>query len=153
MSDDHIEYVTARVDGQLFGLPILRVRDVFVPERITRVPLAEREITGLLNLRGRIVTILGMRQVLGFDAPRLVDPDADAASPMAIGVEHGGESYGLLVDSIGEVLRLEAAGFERNPFNLDPRVARVSCGVHRLETEIMIVLDIDRVLDVKAQAA
>ena len=50
------EYVTAVIGGQLFGLPILRVQDVFVPERLTRVPLAPVEIAGVLNLRGRIVT-------------------------------------------------------------------------------------------------
>ncbi len=50
------EYVTAMIGGQLFGLPIARVQDVFVPERLTRVPLAPPEIAGVLNLRGRIVT-------------------------------------------------------------------------------------------------
>ena len=56
-----IEYVTATVGGQLFGLPIARVQDVFVPERLTRVPLAPPEIAGVLNLRGRIVTAIDMR--------------------------------------------------------------------------------------------
>ena len=59
------EYVTAMIGGQLFGLPILRVQDVFVPERLTRVPLAPPEIAGVLNLRGRIVTLIDMRGRLG----------------------------------------------------------------------------------------
>ena len=46
------EYVTAVIGGQLFGLPISRVQDVFMPERLTRVPLASSEIAGVLNLRG-----------------------------------------------------------------------------------------------------
>ena len=50
------EYVTAMIGGQLFGLPISRVQDVFMPERLTRVPLASDDIAGVLNLRGRIVT-------------------------------------------------------------------------------------------------
>ena len=54
--------------GQLFGLPISRVQDVFVPDRLTRVPLAPPEIAGLLNLRGRIVTAIDMRRRLGLDA-------------------------------------------------------------------------------------
>ena len=41
----------------MFGLPILRVQDVFAPERLTRVPLAPPEVAGVLNLRGRIVTV------------------------------------------------------------------------------------------------
>jgi len=52
------EYVTAMIGGQLFGLPISRVQDVFMPERLTRVPLSPGEIAGVLNLRGRIVTVI-----------------------------------------------------------------------------------------------
>ena len=58
------EYVTAMVAGQMFGLPILRLQDVFAPERLTRVPLAAPEVAGLLNLRGRIVTLIDMRKRL-----------------------------------------------------------------------------------------
>ena len=59
------EYVTAMIGGQLFGLPISRVQDVFMPERLTRVPLSSAEIAGVLNLRGRIVTVVDMRARLG----------------------------------------------------------------------------------------
>ena len=58
------EYVTAVIGGQLFGLPISRVQDVFMPERLTRVPLSSQEIAGVLNLRGRIVTVVDMRRRL-----------------------------------------------------------------------------------------
>src|ERR1700753_1451815 len=94
------EYVTAMIGGQLFGLPISRVQDVFMPERVTRVPLASREIAGVLNLRGRIVTVIDMRARLG------VPEHDDGKPPMAVGVDLRGESYGLLIDQIGEVLRL-----------------------------------------------
>ena len=53
------------IGGQLFGLPISRVQDVFMPERLTRVPLSSAEIAGVLNLRGRIVTVVDMRARLG----------------------------------------------------------------------------------------
>ena len=43
------EYVTAVIGGQLFGLPISRVQDVFMPERLTRVPLSSGEIAGVLS--------------------------------------------------------------------------------------------------------
>ena len=55
-----IEYVTVLLGGQLFGLPISQVQDVFMPQRLTRVPLARPEIAGVLNLRGRIVTAIDM---------------------------------------------------------------------------------------------
>ena len=139
------EYVTAMIGGQLFGLPILRVQDVFMPERLTRVPLAAPEIAGVLNLRGRIVTLIDMRRRLGL--PKRED---DGVS-MAIGVESRAEHYGLLIDSVGEVLKLDDGAREANPINLDPRLARVSAGIHRLEGQLLIVVDVDRILDIGAK--
>jgi purine-binding chemotaxis protein CheW len=136
------EYVTTMIGGQLFGLPISRVQDVFMPERLTRVPLASRDFAGVLNLRGRIVTAIDMRARLGLPKEETDRP------PMAVGVELRGESYGLLIDSIGEVLKLADEGREVNPVNLDPRMAKMSAGVHRLDGQLMVVLDVDRVLEI-----
>jgi purine-binding chemotaxis protein CheW len=140
------EYVTAMIGGQLFGLPIQRVQDVFMPERLTRVPLAPPEIAGVLNLRGRIVTLIDMRGRLG------LEKQTEETVAMAIGVESGGESYGLLIDSVGEVLKLDDAAREANPINLDPRLARVSSGIHRLEGQLLMIVDVDRVLDIGTDA-
>jgi len=136
------EYVTATVGGQLFGLPILRVQDVFKPERVTRVPLAPTEIAGVLNLRGRIVTLVDLRKRL--DLPSV----GDDRPQMAIGVDWRGESYGLLIDAIGEVLNLEDEAREANPVNLDDGLARMTLGVHRLDDHLLLVLDVERVLDI-----
>jgi purine-binding chemotaxis protein CheW len=136
------EYVTAQIGGQLIGLPILRVQDVFIPEGLTRVPLAPPEIAGVLNLRGRIVTVIDMRRRLGLET------GSAAEAPLAIGVESRGESYGLLIDTIGEVLKLDADASEPNPLNLDPRLARVSTGIHRLNEQLLMMIDVDRVLDI-----
>jgi purine-binding chemotaxis protein CheW len=146
MTDDVIEYVTATIGSQLFGVPIARVQDVFVPDRVTRVPLAGPEIAGLLNLRGRIVTAIDMRRRL--DLPAL----EDGRPRMAVGIECKGESYGLLIDAIGEVLKLNGTSREEKPVNLDSRLARVSAGVHRLDESLLVILDVDRVLDVGAHA-
>ena len=147
LAENVVEYVTATVGGQLFGLPISRVQDVFMPDRLTRVPLAPVEIAGLLNLRGRVVTAIDLRQRLGMDAAE------DGAQRMAVGVECKGESYGLLIDAIGEVLKLPSSGREDNPVNLDPGLARISAGVHRLEGKLLVVLDVDRVLEIAPRAA
>ena len=141
------EYVTALIGGQLFGLPILRVQDVFAPERLTKVPLAPAEIAGVLNLRGRIVTLVDMRRRLG------LEHGADQSQTMAIGVESRGESYGLLIDSIGEVLKLDDLACEPNPSNLDSRLASVSTGIYRLEGQLLMVLDVDRLLDIAVKRA
>jgi len=139
------DYVTAMVGGELFGLPIGRVQDVFVPDRLTRVPLAPPEIAGILNLRGRIVTLVDLCRRLGLERR--------SESAMAIGVELKGESYGLMIDQVGEVMSLDAADFERNPVNLDPKLAAVSSGIYRLEHRLLLVLDVDRLLDIAPAAA
>jgi purine-binding chemotaxis protein CheW len=139
------EYVTAMIGGQLFGLPISRVQDVFKPDRLTQVPLSSPEIAGILNLRGRIVTVIDMRRRLG------VMREESKRPTMAVGIECRGESYGLLIDEIGEVVRLPDSMRESNPVNLDARLAQVSGGVFRLDSQLLVVLDVDRVLHVGAQ--
>ena len=138
------EYVTALVGGQLFGLPIARVQDVFVPDRLTPVPLASADIAGILNLRGRIVTVIDMRCRLGVPA------QSNGKPGMAIGIECRGESYGLLIDEVGEVMRLPDAMREANPMNFDRKLAEVSAGVFRLDSHLLIILNVDRVLHVGA---
>src|SRR5215213_10787770 len=135
------EYVTVVIGEQLFGLPISRVQDVFMPDRLTRVPLAAPEIAGVLNLRGRIVTAIDMRRRLG------LPPRSDNKPIMAVGIELKGESYGLLIDAVGEVMKLGEATLEPNPVNLDARLSRVSGGVHRLDAQLMVILDVEHVLN------
>jgi purine-binding chemotaxis protein CheW len=141
------EYVTVTIGEQLFGLPISRVQDVFVPEKLTRVPLAPPEVAGVLNLRGRIVTAIDMRRRLDL-APR-----ADGKPVMAVGIDTRGESYGLLVDAVGEVLKFPASACEPKPANLDDRWARVASDVIRMDGQLLVVLDVDRVLDIRRAAA
>jgi purine-binding chemotaxis protein CheW len=141
------DYVTFTTGGQLFGLPIERVQDVFRPAHITRVPLAGPEIAGVLNLRGRIVTAIELRSRLGLGNR---EPDRTA---MAIGIEHRGESFGLLVDAVGEVMKLPGNEREPNPINLDRNLSRVSAGIYRLDSQLLVILDIDRVLDLGVEAA
>jgi purine-binding chemotaxis protein CheW len=140
------EYVTFTITGQMFGLPIERVQDVFKPNNITRVPLAGPEIAGVLNLRGRIVTAIHLSSRLDLDT------GAEKTAPMAIGIESGAESFGLLVDAVGEVLKLPDNEREANPINLDHKLARVSAGVYRLDGQLLVVLDVDRVLDLGVEA-
>ena len=143
---DITEFVTFTIAGQLFGLPIERVQDVFKPVNMTRVPLAGAEIAGVLNLRGRIVTAVDMRNRL--EVKKRQSRDA----LMAIGIEAKGESFGLLVDAVGEVLKLSNTEREPNPVNLDRKLAVLSAGVYRLDGQLLVVLDVDRVLDLRGEA-
>ena len=143
---DTIEYVTVMVGEQIFGLPIDRVHDVFIASALTDVPLAPREIVGLLNLRGRVVTAMCLRRRLGL-------PDrAEDGRNMAVGLEHQGESYGLLVDQVGEVMKLSADTHEPSPVHMDPRWVKLSRGVHRLDEKLLIILDVDAVLSLEVQS-
>jgi purine-binding chemotaxis protein CheW len=141
------EFVTLMVGDQLCGIDVLKVRDVLRPQKITKVPLASREVSGLLNLRGRIVTAINLRGRLGLEV-------ADTGSEgMSVVIERRGELYSLAVDSVGEVLRLSADAFERNPATLDAVWRLYSQGVYRLKEGLLVVLDDDSLLDYGGQAA
>ena len=144
---DEREFVSLRIDGQLFGVEVTEIHDVFQPQAITVVPLAQREIAGVLNLRGRIVTTVCARRRLG-----LAERQEGEPPPMAIGIEKGGDSYGLLVDSVDEVLKLPDSAYEAVPVNLDPRWAHVSRGVYRVDGGLLVALDVERLLDLDLQA-
>ncbi len=139
---DQNQYVSITIGGQLFGIPVLIVHDVLGPQRITRIPLAPPEVAGSLNLRGRIVTAIDVRLRLGLPKRDVGDDTA-----MSVVVEHGGEFYSLMVDAVGEVLMLSTAEFERNPATLDPRWRDVSLGIYRLDAELLVILDVLRLLD------
>lgn len=142
------DYVTITLGEQLFGLPIRRVHDVFLTTNITSVPLAPPQIVGLLNLRGRVVTAISLRQRLGMPPA----PEGQT-NQMALGIEDNVEAYALIVDKIGEVLKLDATTLEANPVHLDPAWAQVSSGIHRLQDRIMVILDVDAVLDFSLKLA
>ncbi len=140
------EFVSVTVAGQLFGVPVLQVQDVLGPQRITRIPLAPKEVAGSLNLRGRIVTAIDLRTRLRL--PRL--PEGEMG--MSVVVDHGGELYSIIVDSVGEVLSLDPETAERNPPTLDPAWREVSGGIYRLEYTLLVVLNVARVLEFSVRA-
>ncbi|MGL4635878.1 MAG: chemotaxis protein CheW [Beijerinckiaceae bacterium] len=146
--DAHMsQLVTVYVEGQLFGLPILQVRDVFIVSDVTPVPLAAQSVAGLFNLRGRVMTMLSMRALLGHKR------DSSKPESTAIGIEWRGESYGLLVDRVGEVMNLSASSREANPINLDPRWAALSAGVHRLQDQLLVEVSLDTLFNSQLQKA
>lgn len=140
--DQGIEYVTFSIDGRWFGAQVSDVHDVFAIQAVTPVPLARADVAGLLNLRGRIVTAIDARRRLGMPART-----GGYAGAMAIGVEREGESYGLVVDAVGEVLRLNEDIREDAPGNLDESWREVACGVFRLPKGLLVALDIAKMLD------
>jgi len=141
------EFVTMIIDGQMFGIPVLQVQDVLGPQKITRVPLAPKEVAGSLNLRGRIVTAIDVRVRLN------LPPRSDSGESMSVVVDHSGEFYSLIVDQVGEVMSLSASDYEKTPATLDERWREISDGVYRLKDVLLIVLDVKRLLRLEEVAA
>jgi len=144
------QLVTIRLGAQMIGLPIEKVHDVFFPSNFTPVPLSMEQIAGVLNLRGRIVTIIDLSIIMGLSAV-----NQEIGERPAVGVICANESYGLLTDTLGEVVTLGNDLFEPNPVNLDPSWAQLSLGTYRLENELLVVLDIDALIEglLKKEAA
>lgn len=137
------DYVTVILDGQLLGIPVLAVHDVLNQQRITKIPLSEEWVAGVLNLRGRIVTAIDLRVRLG------LPPRAEGEKSMSVVVEHNEEPYSLQIDRVGEVLSLSDELFEKNPITLDQRWREISKGIYRLDKELMAVLDVEKLLEIE----
>jgi purine-binding chemotaxis protein CheW len=138
-SEEHCFIVFAH--GETFGLPVERVQTIFQIEAVTPVPLGPREVLGLVNLRGKIVTAVSLRK-------RLQMPDAPAKkSRLAIGIEHRGENFALVVDEVGDVIVLDAEKRISIPPHLDPQRAKLTQGVYRLDSQILSLLDMAVVFD------
>ena len=133
-------YVTLMLNEQLCGVPVLVVRDVLAGQSIARIPLAPPEVAGNLNLRGRIVTAIDLRQRLRLP-PRAAD-----AKPMSVVTEQGTELYALLVDQVSEVVSLRLADMESNPPTLPPIWTEHSLGIYRVSDRLMVVLDVEKLL-------
>ncbi len=135
-------FVTFTVAGQVFGIPVMQVQDILTPHAIARVPLGPPDVRGLINLRGRIVTVIDMRTRLSLsgEPPR---------AGMCVTVENDGELYTLLVDKVGDVVSLATGAREPAPATLDPAWTDLSCGVFRLGEDLLVALDIARLLDIR----
>jgi len=141
MENHNRDFVTIRLSGQLCGIPVLEVQDVLSEQSITAVPLAPPEVAGVLNLRGRIVTAINLRKRMGMD-----ERDADGEN-MSVVVDYEGEPYSLLIDSVGDVLSFPEDSFERNPVTLDQCWQDVSSGIFRMEGELLVILDVEKLLN------
>lgn len=133
------DFLTIMIDGQMFGIPILQVQDVLGEIKVNQVPLAPPQVSGSLNLRGRIVTAIDVRKCLGLmplETPR----------KMSVVVIHDDELYSLIIDNVGDVLTLQEKDYEPNPATLDITWKSISLGVYRLDGQILIILDVPKLL-------
>ncbi len=134
------DFLTITIADQIFGIPVLQVQDVLGPQKVTRIPLAPPEVAGALNLRGRIVTAIDVRRRLG------LEPRAGAGKQMSVVVEHEGELFSLVIDHVGDVLSLQDGDYENNPATMDGLWRAISAGIYRLDGQLLIVLDVPKLL-------
>lgn len=134
------QLLTFTLANQLFGVPVLQVNDVLGPQQITHTPLAPPAIAGVMNLRGRIVTAIDVRCCLN-QAQR-----GEQEKNMSVVVDHNGELFSLMIDSVGDVLHLSEETYENTPATLDPAWRSVSSGIHKLKDKILVILDVKQLL-------
>jgi purine-binding chemotaxis protein CheW len=135
------QYSTFRVGDMFMGIELNRVQELLRHQEMTSVPLAAREIEGLINLRGQIVTALDVRRILGL--PPVAN---DEALPMNIVIYSEGGPVSLLVDEICDVLDVPLEAATPIPENIPPEQRELLDGVYQLENGLLLVLRTERVL-------
>jgi purine-binding chemotaxis protein CheW len=136
---DLMQLVGFDVGGEEFGLEILRVQEIIRIQQLTRVPNSPTFVDGVINLRGKVIPVVGLRKCLGLE-----DRPHDKQTRIVV-VEVSGNILGFIVDSVSEVLRIPVETIEP-----PPRLGKVEreyvSGVGKLDDRLLILLDLDRLM-------
>ena len=131
-----VEMCSVRLGKTLFGVPITHILEIVGGARPQPVPLAPSFVGGLVHYRGDVLTTVSLRHLLGLPA---VNTPQDI-----LVLESGSACFGLLVDSVGEVLTVSSADHEPNPSILDERRRALFAGAYKLKDSLLVMLDPDR---------
>ncbi|MFA5904481.1 MAG: chemotaxis protein CheW [Desulfobacula sp.] len=137
---EDLEFSTFYVGGALCGINILNIQEINKHFEITKVPQAPDYIEGILNLRGRIVTIIDLGKKLG------LSPVSKSKDNRNIIVNSEDEHIGLLIDSISDVVSAKKDSIEPSPSNIGGAKGKYFKGVLKTEKQLIGILDIDEVL-------
>lgn len=137
-----VQYATFFVNGLYFGVEVLTVQEVIRYQQMTRVPLAPPVVSGLINLRGQIVTAIDVRTRLGV-APRAADQ-----LPMNVVVRTDDGVTSLLVDEIGDVVEVQSSQFEPTPDTLRGVARDLVDGIYKLDSRLLLVLNVGRTVTI-----
>lgn len=135
------QYCTFYLGNQYFGLDVLKVQEIVRFQKLTRVPLAPAEVSGLINLRGQIVTAIDLRRRLN-----LGDRPADQL-PVNVVMHTDEGAVSLLVDEIGDVLEISEDLFERPPETLTGKTRELIRGAYKLPHKLLLVLSTEELLN------
>jgi len=132
------QFCTFYLDKLLFGVELQKVQEVMRYLELTEVPLAPNVVSGLMNLRGQIVTAVDLRKQL--ELPNR----PEGKLPMNVVIRSAEGAVSLLVDQIGDVVEVDDESFERPPETMQGKVREVILGVHKLDKQLMHVLDTEK---------
>ncbi len=141
------QFATFYLDRLLFGVEVGKVQEVIRYQEMTRVPLANSVVTGLINLRGQIVTALDLRKRLE------LSERASDRLPMNVVVRAGDEAVSLLVDEIGDVLEVEDETFEAPPETLRGVARELIRGAYKLKDRLLLILDTEKTVTINGNTA
>ena len=139
-SSHRLQFSTFVVAGRMYGLEVTEVQEVVKALPMTPIPLAPDYVHGLINLRGQVVTAIGMRELFGLDS-------VSTENLMNVICSIDGSLISLLVDEIGDVIEVSAEDFEKTPPTLSIEVKRLVSGVYKVNHSLMSVLDINSLYD------
>ena len=146
MTEDR-QFCTFMVDKLHFGVEVLQVQELIRFQEMTRVPLANSVIRGLINLRGQIVTAIDLRRRLGLERRE------DGALPMNVVIRTDEGVLSLLVDEIGDVLNVSQDSFERPPETISGVARELISGVYKLKDRLLLILDTEKAASFSGMAA
>jgi len=141
MAQPH-QFCTFYLDKVMFGVELQKVQEVMRHLELTEIPLAPDVVSGLMNLRGQIITAIDLRLRLELPAR------PDGILPMNVVIRSADGAVSFLVDEIGDVVEVDDESFETPPETLQGRVREVILGVHKLEKHLMHVLDTDKACEI-----
>jgi purine-binding chemotaxis protein CheW len=137
------QFCTFYLDKLLFGVELKGVQEVIRSLEMTKLPLAPEVVSGLINLRGQIVTAVDLRRRLELEAA------PPGANVMNVVVRSQDGAVSLLVDEIGDVVEVEDSSFEEPPETLRGTVRAMILGIHKLNDRLMHVLDIEKACQIE----
>lgn len=139
-----LQFCTFHLDRCLFGVEVHKVQEVIRDQDMTPVPLAPDVVSGLINLRGQIVTAIDLRRRLGHSNR------TDARKPMNVVLRTEEGAVSLLVDDIGDVVEVEDSALERPPENLRGVARELITHVIKMPTGLLLLLDTEKALEIPA---
>lgn len=133
-----IQYCTFYLDGLFFGVDVQQVQEVIRYQEMTHVPLAPKDVEGLINLRGQIVTAIDLRRRLE------MPPRPEGQMPMNVVIRSADGVISLLVDEIGDVLDADQEIFEEPPETVTGVARELITGVYKIEGQLLLILDTEK---------